>query len=59
MIDVIVYKPSPYGLAFIRYDKILGFIILYHMKHDRVYVSYIEYLYLLLNSLLLHQYDEC
>ena len=38
MINVIVYKPSPYGLVFI-YDKTLGFII-YHIKHERVYVSY-------------------
>ena len=38
MIDVIVYKPSPYGLVFIH-DKPLGFII-YHIKHERVYVSY-------------------
>ena len=39
MIDVIVYKPSPYGLVFID-DKSLGFII-YHIKHERAYVSYI------------------
>ena len=38
MIDVIVHKPSPYGLEFIH-DKPLGFII-YHIKHDRVNVSY-------------------
>ena len=38
MIDVIVYKPSPYGLVLI-YDKPLGFII-YHIKHERVDVSY-------------------
>ena len=38
MVDVIVYKPSPYGLVFIH-DKPLGFII-YHIKHERVYVSY-------------------
>ena len=38
MVDVIVYKPSPYGLVFIH-DKPLGFII-YHIKHGRVYVSY-------------------
>ena len=38
MFDVIVYKPSPYGLVFIQ-DKTLGFII-YHIKHERVYVSY-------------------
>ena len=38
MIDVIVYKPSPYGLVFIH-DKSLGFII-YHIKHERAYVSY-------------------
>ena len=30
MVDVIVYKPSPYGLVF----------IIYHIKHERVYVSY-------------------
>ena len=36
MVDVIVYKPS---LVFM-YDKTLGFII-YHIKHERVYVSYI------------------
>ena len=41
MIDVIVYKPSPYGLVFIH-DKPLGFII-YHIKHERVYVSYTIY----------------
>ena len=38
MVDVIVYKRSPYGLVFIH-DKSLGFII-YHTKHERVYVSY-------------------
>ena len=38
MIDVIVCKPSPYGLVFIH-DKLIGFII-YHIKHERVYVSY-------------------
>ena len=38
MIDVIVYKPSPYGLMFIH-DNTLGFII-YHIKQERVYVSY-------------------
>ena len=38
MIDVIVYKPSPYGLVFIH-DKPLEFII-YHIKHERIYVSY-------------------
>ena len=38
MVDVIVYKPSPYGLVFIH-NKPLGFII-YHIKHERVYVSY-------------------
>ena len=38
MIEVIVYKPSPYGLVFIH-DKPLGFII-YHTQHARVYVSY-------------------
>ena len=38
MIDVIVNKPSPYGLVFIH-DKSLGFII-YHIKHERAYVSY-------------------
>ena len=39
MIDGIVYKPSPYGLVFIH-DKSLGFIM-YHIKHERAYVSYI------------------
>ena len=39
MIDVILYKPSPYGLVFVH-DKSLG-IIIYHIKHERVYVSYI------------------
>ena len=38
MVDVIVYKPSPYGLVFIH-DKTLGFII-YHTKHARVCVFY-------------------
>ena len=38
MIDVIVYKPSPYGLVFIH-DNPLWFII-YHIKNERVYVSY-------------------
>ena len=38
MIDVIVYKPSPYGLVLIH-DKPLGFII-YRIKHERVYMSY-------------------
>ena len=38
MIDVILYKPSPYGLVFVH-DKSLGFII-YHIKHERVYVYY-------------------
>ena len=37
MVDVIVYKPSPYGLVFIH-EKPLGFII-YHIKHEQVYVS--------------------
>ena len=40
MIDVILYKPSPYGLVFIH-DKSLGFII-YNIKHERAYVSYIN-----------------
>ena len=39
MIDVILYKPSPYWLVFIH-DKSLGFIT-YHIKHERAYVSYI------------------
>ena len=45
MIDVMVYKPSPYGLVFIHDKSIapsgyaLGFII-YHIKHERAYVSY-------------------
>ena len=38
MVDVIVYKPSPYALVF-THDKPIGFII-YHIKHERVYVSY-------------------
>ena len=38
MVDVIVYKPSPYGFVFIH-DKTLGLII-YHIKNERVYVSY-------------------
>ena len=38
MVDVMVYKPSPYGLEFIH-DK-PGFII-YHTQRVRVYVSYI------------------
>lgn len=37
MIDVILYKPSPYMINFSSY--VLGFII-YHIKHERVYVSY-------------------
>ena len=37
-LDVIVYKSSPCGFMFIH-DKPLGFII-YHIKHERVYVSY-------------------
>ena len=40
MIDVILYKPSTYGLVFIH-DKPLGFII-FHIKHERAYVSYNE-----------------
>ena len=32
MIDMIVYKPSPYGLVF-THDKTLGFII-YNIKHE-------------------------
>ena len=39
MIDVIVYKPSPYGLVFIN-NKLFWFII-YHIKQKQVYVSYI------------------
>ena len=42
MVDVIVYKPSPYGLVF-KYDNPLGYalgFIIYHIKHGRVYVSY-------------------
>ena len=39
MIDVILYKPSPYGLVFIH-DKSLGLFIIYHVKHEQVYVSY-------------------
>ena len=41
MVDVIVYKPSPYGLVFIH-DKPLGLrlgFIIYHVKHERVFVS--------------------
>ena len=38
MVDVIAYKLSHYGLVFIH-DKPLGLII-YHIKHERVYVSY-------------------
>ena len=30
MVDVIVYKPSPYALGF----------IIYHIQQERVYVSY-------------------
>ena len=49
MVDVIVYKPSPYGLVFIYMinplSYALGFII-YHTKHERVYVSYILYTYI-------------
>ena len=41
MIDVIVYKPSPHGLVSIH-DKPLGFII-YHIKHEWAYVSYIDF----------------
>ena len=43
MVDVIVYKFSPYGLVFIHDNSLgyaLGFII-YHIKHERVFVSYI------------------
>ena len=44
MIDVIVFNPSPYALVFIH-DKPLGLrpqleFIMYHIKHERVYVSY-------------------
>ena len=35
MVDAIVYKHEPYGLVFIH-DKSL----IYHIKHERVYVSY-------------------
>ena len=37
MIDVIVYKPSPYGLVFIH-DKLLGLRprVYYHIKHKFV-----------------------
>ena len=50
MIDVIVYKPSPYGIVFIHImiepsGYALGFII-YHIKHERVNVSYIFQLYI-------------
>ena len=38
MVDVKVYKPSLYGLVFIH-DKPFGLII-YHIKHERVYVSF-------------------
>ena len=38
MIDVIVYKPSPYGLVLIH-DKPLGFII-YRIKQERVCLLY-------------------
>ena len=44
MVDVIVYKPSPYGLVFIYMINPLGYalgFIIYHTKHERVYVSYI------------------
>ena len=44
MVDVIVYKPSPYGLVFIH-DTPLGFNI-YHIKHERVYVSYDMLIYI-------------
>ena len=41
MVDVLVYKPSLYGLVFIH-DKLLGLyalgFIIYHIKHERVYV---------------------
>ena len=43
MVDMIVYKPSPYGLVIIHDKPLelrLGFII-YHIKHERVYVFYI------------------
>ena len=43
MIDVIVYKPSPYRLVFIH-DNSSGYalvFIIYNIKHERVYVSYI------------------
>ena len=44
MVDVIVYKPLPYGLVFIH-DKPLGlrprvYHPSDHTKHERVYVSY-------------------
>ena len=38
MVDVIVYKPSPYALGF----------IIFHTKHERVYVSYKAFAYCLL-----------
>ena len=42
MIDVIVYKPEPEGESLYMINPsgyALGFII-YHIKHERVYVSY-------------------
>ena len=43
MVDVIVYKPPPYGIVLIH-DKPLGLrprvYIIYHIKYARVYVSY-------------------
>ena len=45
MIDVIVYKPSHYAMGSCLYminssGYAVGFII-YHIKHERAYVSYI------------------
>ena len=44
MVDVIAYKPSPYGRLCLHMINpsgyALGFII-YHIKHEWVYVSYI------------------
>ena len=43
VVDVIVYKPSPYGLGLYMINPsgyALGFII-YHIEQTRVYVSFI------------------
>ena len=43
MIDVIVYKPSPYGLVFINHKLLVlrPQFNIYYIKHERVYESYI------------------